>query len=97
MRGRPGAAPFRSPLKEEFSDLWQGKWLADSLQGGWLLHSDLGYLAKTVLFSGPQLTVWARRWYKGEAISAQGRPLPMDNPCFGAPQRESAAYRVAPA
>ena len=57
MRGRPGAAPFRSPLEEELTDLWQGKWLDDSLQGGWLLQSNLGYLAKTVLFSGLQLTV----------------------------------------
>lgn len=57
MRGGPGAAPFRSPLEEELTDLWQGKWLDDSLQGGWLLQSNLGYLAKTVLFSGLQLTV----------------------------------------
>lgn len=57
MRGRPGVAPFRSPLEEELTDLWQGKWLADSLQGGWLLQSDLGYLAKTMLFSRLQLTV----------------------------------------
>lgn len=57
MRGRPGVAPFRSPLKEESTGLRQGKWLAESLQGGWLLQSDLGYLAKTMLFSGLQLIV----------------------------------------
>lgn len=57
MRGGPGAAPFRSPLEEELTDLRQGTWLDDSLQGGWLLQSNLGYLAKAVLFSGLQLTV----------------------------------------
>lgn len=50
--GKPGDAPFRSTLKEEFTVLWQGVWLADSLQCGWLLQSGLGYLAKTMLFEG---------------------------------------------